>query len=53
MSTERKVEVVKYAKDYSGISVRALAESFGIGKTQASAILKNMDTILAAYESIY
>ena len=52
LSIERKAEVIKYAKDHAGVGVRALAESFGIGKTQVSEILKNKDTILAAYESI-
>ena len=50
MSIEKKVEVIK-AKDHTRVGVRALAESFGIGKTQVSEILKNKETILAAYES--
>ena len=50
LSIERKAELIKYAKNHSGIGVRALAESFGIGKTTVSDILKNSETILAAYE---
>ena len=33
LSVERKAEVIKHAKE-TGMSVRALAEYFGIGKTQ-------------------
>ena len=51
LSIEKKAEVIKYAKDHTGVGIRALAESFGIGKTQVSGILKNKETILAAYES--
>ena len=51
LSIEKKAEVIKYAKDHTGVGVRALAELFGIGKTQVSEILKNKETILAAYES--
>ena len=38
LSIEKKVEVIKYTKDHSGIGVRALTESFGIGKMQAKEI---------------
>ena len=51
LSLEKKTEVIKYAKDNSGVCVRAVAETFGIGKTQVSEILKNKESILAAYES--
>ena len=51
LSIERKAELIKYAKNHSGICVRALAESFGIGKMTVSDILKiYSETILAAYE---
>ena len=50
LTVERKAEVIKHGKD-TGMSVRALAEYFGIGKTQVADILKNKKTILAAYES--
>ena len=51
MSIEKKAEVIKYAKDHTGIGVRVLVESCGIGKMQVSEILKNKETILAVCES--
>ena len=52
LSLEKKIEVIKYARNHPGTSVRAIAEAIGsIGKTQVSEILKKKDTILSAYES--
>ena len=51
LSIDKKVEVIKYAADHPGVSVRAIGEQFKIGKTQVSDILKNKDSIHTAFES--
>ena len=51
LSLEKKVEVIKKARNHPGITVCSLAELFNCGKTQISYILKNKDSILASYES--
>ena len=51
LSLEKKVEVIKEAKNYPGMTLRSLAERFNCGKTQISYILKKKQSILASYES--
>ena len=51
LSLDKKVEVIKKAKNHPGMTVRSLAECFNCGKTQISYILKNKESILVSYES--
>ena len=51
LSLQKKFEVIQKSESSPGMSVIALSELFGCGKTQISAILKNTDSIIALYES--
>ena len=52
LSLEKKVEVIKFANKNPGKGVRAIADAIGsIGKTQVAEILKQKESVLAAYES--
>ena len=43
LSLKKKVELIRHAEGNPGIGVRALAEQFKCGRTQASLILKKSD----------
>ena len=51
LSLEKKVEVVKHLEKNPGMSIRALGEIFGCGKTQIAQILKNNESILSLYQA--
>ncbi len=51
LTLEKKVEVIKKSKSDPSLSVRALGEIFGCGKTQISTILKSKESIITLYES--
>ena len=51
LSLEKKVEVIKHSQKNPGISVRALWEIFGCGKTQIGHILKNKESLLSLYQA--
>ena len=51
LSLEKKVEVIKHSQKNPGISVRALGEIFGCGKTQIGHILKNKESLLSLYQA--
>ena len=47
LTLEKKVELIKHVQKNPGISVRALGELFGCGKTQVGRILKSKKSLLA------
>ncbi len=51
LTLEKKVEVIKKSESDPSLSVRALGEIFGCGKTQISTILKSKESIITLYES--
>ncbi len=51
LTLEKKVEVIKKSKSDPSLSVGALGEIFGCGKTQISTILKSKKSIITLYES--
>lgn len=51
LSLQTKIEVIRKAKSDPKLSVRALSEHFGCGKTKISDILKAKESILTLYES--
>ena len=51
LSLKKKVEVITTAEKNRTLSLKALGEIFGCGKTQIGKILKNKDGVLASYEA--
>jgi alpha-tubulin suppressor-like RCC1 family protein len=51
LSLKKKVEVITTAEKNRSLSLKALGELFGCGKTQIGKILKNKENILASYEA--
>ena len=51
LSLKKKVEVITTAEKNRTLSLKALGELFGCGKTQIGKILKNKENILASYEA--
>ena len=52
LSLKKKVEVITTAENNRTLSLKALGELFGCGKTQIGKILKNKDGILASYPEL-
>ena len=50
LTLKSKVKIISYAEENLKIGVRAIAETYGIGKTQVSDMLRNKVSIKAAYE---
>ena len=51
LTLENKVKIISYAEENPKVGIRAIAETYGIGKTQVSNILRSKVSIKAAYES--
>ena len=51
LTLESKVKIISYAEENPKVGIRAIAETYGIGKTQVSDILRNKVSIKAAYAS--
>ena len=51
LTLEKKIELIKHVKTNPGISVRALGEIFGCGKTQVCRMLKRKESLLTMFES--
>ena len=51
LSLEKKVEIIRKSKDNPSVGVRTMADIFNCSKTQIAAILKQKESILAAFES--
>ena len=45
------MKIISYAEENPKVGIRAIAETYGIGKTQVSDILRNKVSIKAAYVS--
>ena len=51
LSLKERVNVIEYAKKNPRVGSRAIAETFGCGRTQIQIILKNREKILEEYET--
>ena len=51
LTLEEKVQLIRYKDENNAAGVQQIAEMFGIGKTQASCILKSKEQVMQLWKS--